>query len=71
MRFRSRQPPLSLDLDLSLALALRDHIQAVQRDAGNGIGKTDEDRELAKRRADMNDLLLDILKNITTPVPDR
>jgi hypothetical protein len=71
MRLRHRQPPLSLDLNLSLALALRDHIQAVQRDAGNGSVGSDEDRERAERRAEVNDLLLGILRNITTPVPDR
>jgi hypothetical protein len=71
MRIRHRQPPLSLDLDLSLALALRHHIESVKRDAENGNGKIDEDMERAKRRAEINDLLLGIMKNITTLVPDR
>lgn len=64
LRDKLEQQPISFDL----ALALRHHIETVRRDAENGNGKIDEDMERAKRRAEINDLLLDILEKITTPI---
>ena len=64
LRDELEQQPISFDL----ALALRHHIETVRRDAENGNGKIDEDMERAKRRAEINDLLLDILEKITTPI---
>ncbi|MCX7423874.1 MAG: hypothetical protein NT013_30660 [Planctomycetia bacterium] len=66
LRDELEQQPISFDL----ALALRHHIETVRRDAENGNGKIDEDMERAKRRAEINGLLLDILEKITTPIAD-
>ena len=64
LRDELEQQPISFDL----ALALRHHIETVRQDADLGNSKFDEDIEQTKSRAEINDLLLDILEKITTPI---